>query len=117
MAGWGRIVTGAIIGVAGTIYATNEEARKNLPKAARDFPVRVKERFQSAVSAGREASSTRREEILRDLEDHGGGDATARSLHPNSVDELTDVPSVSEPVPDIDETVVLDREDIPRDPS
>lgn len=117
MAGWGRIVTGAIIGVAGTIYATNEEARKNLPKAARDFPVRVKERFQSAVSAGREASSTRREEILRDLEDHGGGDATARSLHPNSVDELTDVSSVSEPVPDIDETAVLDREDVPRDPS
>jgi hypothetical protein len=117
VAGWGRIVTGAIIGVAGTIYATNEEARKNLPKAARDFPVRVKERFQSAVNAGREASSTRREEILRDLEDHGGGDATARSLHPNSVDELTDVSSVSEPIPDIDETVVLDREDIPRDPS
>ncbi len=30
MPGWGKIVTGAIIGVAGTIYATNEEARSSV---------------------------------------------------------------------------------------
>lgn len=82
MAGWGKIVTGAIIGVAGTIYATNEEARKNLPKAARDLPVSVRRRFQSAVAAAREASTTRRAEILRELEDHGGGDHASRGIHP-----------------------------------
>jgi uncharacterized membrane protein YccC len=68
--GWGKIVAGVVIGVAGTVYATNEELRKHLPKATRDLPDNVRQRFESAVSAAREASSRRREEILRDLERH-----------------------------------------------
>lgn len=70
MSTWGKVAAGVVLGVAGTIYATSEEARKNLPKAARDLPVNVKRRYRSAVSAAREASTSRREEILRDLERH-----------------------------------------------
>ena len=70
MEGWGKIVAGVVLGVAGTIYATNEEARKRLPRAARDIPENVRQRFESAVSAAREASRRRREEILRDLAAH-----------------------------------------------
>ena len=73
MASWGRVIAGVVIGVAGTIYATNEDVRKNLPRAARDLPDNVRRRYRSALSAGREASARRREEILRDLEGHGGG--------------------------------------------
>ncbi|CAN5896317.1 hypothetical protein BH23ACT11_BH23ACT11_01840 [soil metagenome] len=72
MAGWGKLVAGAVIGIAGTVFATNEEARKKLPKSARELPDAVRRRFGSAISAAREASSSRREEILRDLEAHGG---------------------------------------------
>lgn len=72
MAGWGKLVAGALIGVAGTVYATNEEVRKMLPKAAQDLPDSVRRRFERAVSAGRAGASSRREEILRDLEEHGG---------------------------------------------
>jgi hypothetical protein len=68
--GWGKIVAGVALGVAGTVYATNEQVRKRLPKAARDFPENVRHRFETAVSAAREASRRRREEILRDLEAH-----------------------------------------------
>ncbi len=68
MEGWGKIVAGVVLGVAGTVYATNESLRKQLPKTARDLPDNVRRRFESAVSAAREASSKRREEILRDLE-------------------------------------------------
>jgi hypothetical protein len=68
--GWGKIVAGVALGVAGTVYATNEKVRKRLPKAARDFPENVRHRFETAVSAAREASRRRREEILRDLEAH-----------------------------------------------
>jgi hypothetical protein len=68
--GWGKIVAGVVLGVAGTVYATNEEVRKRLPKSARDFPENVRHRFETAVSAAREASRRRREEILRDLEEH-----------------------------------------------
>jgi hypothetical protein len=67
---WGKVAAGVVLGVAGTIYATSEEARKNLPKAARDLPVNVRRRYENAVAAAREASSSRREEILRDLEQH-----------------------------------------------
>lgn len=63
---------GALLGVAGTIYATDEEARRRLPRAARGLPEDVRRRFGAAVSAGREASARRREEILRDLDGHGG---------------------------------------------
>ena len=72
MPGWGKLVAGALIGVAGTVYATNEELRKKLPGAARDLPVTVRRRVESAISAGRAASSERRRQILRDLEKHGG---------------------------------------------
>jgi hypothetical protein len=68
--GWGKIAAGVALGVAGTVYATNKEVRKRLPKAARDFPENVRHRFETAVSAAREASRRRREEILRDLEAH-----------------------------------------------
>jgi uncharacterized membrane protein YccC len=83
VASWGRVVAGVLIGVAGTIYATNEDVRKNLPKAARDLPDNVRSRYRSAVSAAREASARRREEILRDLEQHGGGNHAARGVRPD----------------------------------
>lgn len=67
---WGKVAAGVILGVAGTIYATSEEARKNLPKSARDLPTNVRRRYESAVSAAREASHSRKEEILRELERH-----------------------------------------------
>ena len=104
MASWGRVVAGVVIGVAGTIYATNEEVRKNLPKTARDLPDNVRRRYESAVSAAREASARRREEILRDLEGHGGGHHAARGAPPDpdagsvvqeetvSTEETTEVP-------------------------
>ena len=80
MEGWGKIVAGVVLGVAGTVYATNEKVRKRLPKSARDFPENVRHRFETAVSAAREASRRRREEILRDLEEHGGGNHSARGV-------------------------------------
>ena len=83
MASWGRVVTGVVIGVAGTIYATNEDVRKKLPKAARDLPDNVRRRYRSAVAAAREASTRRREEILHDLEEHGGGNHAARGVKPD----------------------------------
>jgi hypothetical protein len=78
VASWGRVAAGVVIGVAATIYATNEDVRKNLPRAARDLPDNVRNRYKRAVSAGREASARRREEILHDLEEHGGGHHAAR---------------------------------------
>ena len=76
-------MTGVVIGVAGTIYATNEDVRKKLPKAARDLPDNVRRRYRSAVAAAREASARRREEILHDLEEHGGGNHAARGVKPD----------------------------------
>jgi hypothetical protein len=35
------------------------------------------------VAAAREASARRREEILHDLEEHGGGNHTARGVKPD----------------------------------
>jgi hypothetical protein len=83
MASWGRVVAGVAIGVAGTIYATNEDVRKHLPQAARDFPDNIRRRYNRAVSAGREASAQRRQEILQDLEEHGGGHHGARGAPPD----------------------------------
>jgi hypothetical protein len=83
MASWGRVVAGVVIGVAGTIYATNEDVRKHLPGVARDLPDTIRRRYQQAVSAGREASAQRRQEILHDLEEHGGGHHTARGAPPD----------------------------------
>ncbi len=68
-------MAGVVIGVAGAVYATNEDLRKRLPKTARDLPDNVRRRFDSAVSAAREASSRRREEILRDLQEHDAAHA------------------------------------------
>jgi len=101
VAGWGRIVAGVVLGVAGTVYATNEEVRKNLPKAARDLPENVRRRYQSAVSAAREASNRRREEILRDLESHGGASHAARGVRPDPDAE----PSAQEPVSPVERTL------------
>ncbi len=75
MDGWGKVLAGVVIGVAGTVYATNDDLRKRLPKSARDLPDNVRRRFDSAVSAAREASSRRREEILRDLKEHDASHA------------------------------------------
>ena len=75
MDGWGKVLAGVVIGVAGTVYATNEDLRKRLPETARDLPDNVRRRFDSAVSAAREASSRRREEILRDLQEHDASHA------------------------------------------
>lgn len=83
MASWGRVVAGVVIGVASTIYATNEDVRKHLPQAARDLPDNIRRRYNQAVSAGREASAQRRQEILHDLEVHGGGHHTARGAPPD----------------------------------
>lgn len=108
MDGWGKIVAGAVLGVVGTVYATNEEFRKQLPKNARDLPVAVRRRFDEAVSAAREASSSRRQEILRDLEDHGGGAHAGRGVEPDpSAPEM----AVPEPpvVTDPDATQQLSR--------
>lgn len=80
MAGWGKLVVGALLGAAGTVYATNEEVRKRLPKAAQDLPDTVRRRFERALTAAREGASSRREEILRDLEGHGGGDHEDRGV-------------------------------------
>jgi uncharacterized membrane protein YccC len=98
--GWGKIVAGVVIGVAGTVYATNEELRKHLPKTARDLPDNVRRRFESAVSAAREASSSRREEILRDLERH---DAAHRAVRLAPTEESGVEPVPGEPNPTTNE--------------
>ncbi|HZF56910.1 MAG TPA: hypothetical protein VEZ19_00390, partial [Rubrobacter sp.] len=71
---------------------------KNLPKAARDLPENVRRRYQSAVSAAREASNRRREEILRDLEAHGGANHTARGVMPDPAAERA-TPDLASPQP------------------
>jgi hypothetical protein len=92
VASWGRVMAGVVIGVAGTLYATNEDVRKNLPRAARDLPDNVRRRYKSALSAAREASAQRREEIVRDLEEHGGGNHPARGVPPDPVEISRDAP-------------------------
>ena len=94
MEGWGKIVAGVVLGVAGTVYATNEELRKQLPRTARDLPDNVRRRYESAVSAAREASSKRREEILRELAEHDAAHASlAARLAPD------EEPATAEPTP------------------
>ncbi len=102
MPGWGRVVAGVVLGVAGTVYATNKEVRKNLPKAARDLPENVRRRYQNAVSAAREASDRRREEILRELESHGSSaNHAARGVRLNPHAE----PAPQEPVSSVEPTL------------
>ena len=79
MPGWGKLITGAVLGAAGVLYATNEELRKQLPEAARELPVAVRRRFQAAAAAAREASARRRVEILEELEAHGRNHAGRRA--------------------------------------
>ena len=95
MDGWGKVLAGVVIGVAATVYATNEELRKRLPETARDLPNNVRRRFDSAVSAAREASSRRREEILRDLQEHDASHA-GRGAQPG----ITQEPGTAEPTAD-----------------
>jgi hypothetical protein len=78
--GWGKLVAGAVLGAAGALYATNEEFRKALPEKARDLPVAVRRRFETATTAAREASALRRAEILRELETHSGGHTAGGGL-------------------------------------
>ena len=86
MPGWGKLVAGALIGVAGTVYATNEEFRKKLPSGARDLPVAIRRRFETAVAAGRQASSARRAEILRALEEHEAEEHARSAVAASRVD-------------------------------
>ena len=88
-------MAGMVIGVAGTVYATNEDLRKRLPKSARDLPDSVRRRFDSAVSAAREEASRRREEILRDLQEHdashaGRGTQPQINLEPGTAEPEAD---------------------------
>ena len=86
MEGWGKIVAGVVLGVAGTVYATNEEVRKRLPSSARDLPDNIRQRFENAVSAAREASTRRREETLRDrAEPEACQDGVARQAREEAV--------------------------------
>jgi len=98
--GWGKLVAGAVIGAAGVLYATNEELRKQLPKTARDLPVAVRRRFEAATVAAREASASRRAEILRELESHGGNHAERGALEapPGTPPEVLTPPEAEEPV-------------------
>ena len=105
MAGWGKLIAGAVLGAAGTLYATNEEFRKALPERARDLPVAVRRRFEAAAAAAREASALRRAEILRELEAHGAGDVSGRSFP-----EAQDTP-LGAPVPRLAEESAVRRED------
>jgi hypothetical protein len=68
MPGWGKLIAGTVLGAVGAVYATNEEFRKALPEKARDLPVTVRRRFEAARTAAREASASRRAEILHELE-------------------------------------------------
>jgi hypothetical protein len=97
---WGKVAAGVILGVAGTIYATSEEARKNLPKTARDLPANVRRRYETAVSAAREASSSRKEEILRDLQQHD-------RAHSGQAARLEAAPAETPPPTAGDETVAM----------
>jgi uncharacterized membrane protein YccC len=96
---WTKVAAGIVVGIAGTVYATNEEARKNLPKGARDLPENIRRRYRNAVSAAREASSRRREEILRDLEEHDRSHA-GRVPPPAPVAEAGPAPEPEAGAPD-----------------
>src|SRR5918994_1958682 len=65
---------GDVAGMTGELDQTTavitKGVRRHLPKSARDLPDNVRQRFENAVSAAREASTRRREEILRDLAAH-----------------------------------------------
>ncbi|CAA9438082.1 MAG: hypothetical protein AVDCRST_MAG22-3833 [uncultured Rubrobacteraceae bacterium] len=95
---WGKVAAGVVLGVAGTIYATSEEARKNLPRTARDLPANVRRRYERAVSAAREASTSRKQEILRDLERHDRAHS-GLAVRPDARPEQTRPPETASPAP------------------
>lgn len=103
MPGWGKLVAGALIGVAGTVYATNEELRKKLPGGARDLPDAIRRRFENAVRAGREASSDRRAEILRALEEHEVAERARSTVTAPQVDEASSATAPPVAAPAIEE--------------
>ncbi len=92
MPGWGKLVVGTVLGAAGALYATNEEFRKALPEKARDLPLTVRRSFEAARSAAREASESRRAEILRELEEHGGEQHPDRGLAAARRDMQPEIP-------------------------
>lgn len=96
MAGWGKLVAGAVLGVAGTLYATNEELRRRLPDQLQDLPVEVRERFRRAVEVGREAASRKRAEISEEVSRHGGEASRVRKSSAGAVN----VPQRPEDFPD-----------------
>lgn len=98
MDGWGKLVAGAVIGVVGTVYATNEEFRRQLPEKARDLPPILRKRFATAVVAAREASARRRAEILQDLETHGGEPSGRSLVHDPSAGIEAGVPITEDPI-------------------
>lgn len=117
MDGWTKIAAGVALGVAGTVYATNKKLRKKLPSAARDFPDNVKRRFESAVSAGREASAGRREEILRNLEAHTQNHPPAKPPSPSSPPTTPPPPTGDAPVVSEDGATIKSADDETHPPS
>ena len=111
MPGWGKLVAGAVLGAAGALYATNEELRKQLPQRARDLPMAVRRRFETATAAAREASVHRRAEILRELESHGGDHAGQRVLGAPS-EALQATPPEVTPPGEVERPVVRETEDV-----
>ena len=111
MPGWGKLVAGAVLGAAGALYATNEELRKQLPQRARDLPMAVRRRFETATAAAREASVHRRAEILRELESHGGNHAGQRVLKGPS-EALQATPPEVTPPGEVERPVVRETEDV-----
>ena len=117
MAGWGKLVAGAVIGAAGALFATNEELRKGLPEAARDLPETVKRRFEAATAAAREASALRRAEIMRELEAHGAGQPGRRlgSSENNTVPVLPaaeEIPTEDAPPPRVVRRASTEQKDL-----
>ncbi|MDP8972586.1 MAG: hypothetical protein M3N45_05285 [Actinomycetota bacterium] len=111
MPGWGKLVAGAVIGAAGALYATNEELRKQLPQTARDLPLAVRRRFETATAAAREASARRRAEILHELEAHGGGDTSGQRVLEASSAALQVAPSEVTTPGEVERPVTRETED------
>jgi len=109
--GWGKLVAGAVIGAAGALYATNEELRKQLPQTARDLPLAVRRRFETATAAAREASARRRAEILHELEAHGGGDTSGQRVLEASSAALQVAPSEVTTPGEVERPVARETED------
>jgi hypothetical protein len=93
------------------LYATNEELRKQLPQTARDLPLAVRRRFETATAAAREASARRRAEILHELEAHGGGDTSGQRVLEASSAALQVAPSEVTTPGEVERPVARETED------